>query len=52
MDLPAGKHAIGSKWLYTTKFDPQRRDKRYKSRLVILGNRQKYGVDMSKHLHM
>ena len=47
-DLPAGKTAIGCKWLYTTKYDPQRESTRYKSRLVILGNRQKYGVDFDQ----
>ena len=50
-ELPEGKRAIGCKWLYTTKYDPQRKDTRYKSRLVILGNKQQYGVDyMGRHL--
>lgn len=44
-DLPAGKHVIDCKWLYTTKYDPLRKETRYKSRLVIMGNRQRYGVD-------
>lgn len=44
-DLPTGKTAIGCKWVYTTKYDPQRNCSRYKARLVILGNRQRYGID-------
>ena len=49
-DLPPGKHAIGCKWLYTTKYDPQRNSTRYKSRLVVLGNRQRYGIDYEQTL--
>lgn len=44
-ELPPGKTAIGCKWLFKTKFFPNGSIERYKSRLVILGNHQKFGVD-------
>lgn len=44
-DLPPGKRAIGCKWLYKTKHDRDGNVERNKSRLVILGNNQKYGLD-------
>lgn len=45
-DLPHGKHAIGCKWLYTTKYNPKtEKIERHKSRLVALGNRQREGID-------
>ncbi|KMT12239.1 hypothetical protein BVRB_5g101840 [Beta vulgaris subsp. vulgaris] len=40
-----GKHAIGCKWLYRTKYNPDGSVERHKSRLVILENRQRFGVD-------
>lgn len=43
--LPPNKKAIGCKWLYKTKFRQDSTVERYKSRLVILGCRQIYGVD-------
>lgn len=43
--LPQGKHAIGSKWVYKTKFHPDGTVHKYKARLVILGCHQKQGVD-------
>lgn len=43
--LTPGKKAIGCKWLDKTKFIPQGTVECYKSRLVILGCRQTYGVD-------
>lgn len=43
--LPPGKTAIGCKWLYKIKYSPDGSIERYKSRLVVLGNRQKFGVD-------
>lgn len=46
-DLPAGKQAIGSKWLYKTKYNPDGAIERYKYRLVILGCRKVYGIDFS-----
>lgn len=44
-DLPPGKTAIGCKWLYKIKHNADGTVSRYKSRLVILGNKQRYGVD-------
>lgn len=44
-DLPKGKHVIGCKWLYRIKYRPDGTVERYKARLVVLGNRQRYGVD-------
>lgn len=44
-DLPNGKNPIGCKWLYRTKYNPDGTIERAKARLVVLGNRQKYGTD-------
>ena len=43
--LPPGCKSIGSKWLYKTKYNPNDTIKRHKSRLVILGCKQIYGID-------
>lgn len=43
--LPPGKQAIASKWLYKIKCHSDGSVNRYKARLVIMGNRQKYGID-------
>ena len=43
--LPTGKTAIGCKWLYRIKYNPDGSLERHKSRLVVLGNKQKYGID-------
>lgn len=48
VELPPGKKAIGSKWLYKTKYKPDGAVERYKSRLVILGCRQTYGEDFTE----
>lgn len=45
---PPGKHAIGSKWLYKTKFKADRTIERHKSRLVIQGCSQKKGIDFDE----
>lgn len=47
-DLPPGKKAIGCKWLFKTKYNPDGSVERNKARLVVLGNRQKYGVDYAE----
>ena len=39
------KKAIGSKWLFKTKYLPNGSIERYKVRLVVLGNKQQYGID-------
>ena len=46
--LPPGKTAIGCKWLYKTKYNPDGSIERHKFRLVILGCRQQFGVDYSE----
>lgn len=43
--MPPGKKAIGSKWVYTLKFNSDGTLERHKARLVALGNRQKEGTD-------
>ncbi|KAL4586016.1 hypothetical protein LXL04_010646 [Taraxacum kok-saghyz] len=44
-DLPAGKRAIGSKWVYKVKYKPSGEVERYKARLVAKGFTQMEGVD-------
>ena len=44
-DLPPGKKAIGSKWVYKAKHNKDGSLERLKARLVIQGNHQKYGID-------
>jgi hypothetical protein len=44
-DLPEGRKAIGLEWLYGTKDERDGNPERKKSRLVIMGNRQKFGID-------
>lgn len=44
-DLPPGKKAIGSKWVYKIKHNADGTIERYKPRLVALGNKQIEGVD-------
>ena len=43
--LPAGKHPVGCKWVYTIKQTPEGKVERYKARLVAKGYTQIYGVD-------
>lgn len=47
-ELPPNKHAIGCKWLFKTKFLPDGSVDKYKARLVILGNKQKYRLDYAE----
>ena len=53
--LPTGKTALGCKWIFKTKYDPDGGISRYKARLVAQGCSQKYGVDYqdfgTKYLH-
>lgn len=44
-NLPARRGPIGYKWLFKTKFKADGSIDIHKARLVVLGNRQKYGVD-------
>ena len=43
--LPEGKKAIRSQWLFSIKTRSDGTLDRFKARLVILGNLQKFGVD-------
>nr|GEX64061.1 zinc finger C2H2-type/integrase DNA-binding domain-containing protein [Tanacetum cinerariifolium] len=44
-DLPKGKQAIDSKWVYKIKFKPNGKVEKYKARLVAKGFTQMEGVD-------
>ncbi|GKD72486.1 putative RNA-directed DNA polymerase, partial [Tanacetum coccineum] len=44
-DLPKGKRAISSKWVYKIKFKPNGEVERYNARLVAKGFTQKEGMD-------
>lgn len=44
-DLPEGKKAIGSKWVFDIKGDKDGNVMRFKSRLVAKGCAQQYGID-------
>lgn len=45
VDLPTGKNALPSKWVFKRKTDQQGNIKQYKARLVIKGYAQRKGVD-------
>lgn len=45
VDLPKGKKAIGSKWVYKVKLKSDGSLERCKARLVAKGYNQRYGVD-------
>ncbi|GJU62276.1 retrovirus-related pol polyprotein from transposon TNT 1-94 [Tanacetum coccineum] len=45
VDLPKGKNAIGVKWIYKTKFQPDGSIYKHKARLVVKGYSQVAGVD-------
>ena len=44
-ELPPGRQAIGSKWVYKRKQDADRKLERYKARLVAQGYNQRHGID-------
>ncbi|GJX08848.1 putative RNA-directed DNA polymerase [Tanacetum coccineum] len=44
-DLPNGKRAIDSKWVYKVKYKPNGEVERYKARLIANGFTQTEGVD-------
>ena len=45
MELPEGKKAISSKWVYITKCNADGSIEHYKAHLVIMGNFQRPGQD-------
>lgn len=48
IELPPNKQAIGCKWIFETKLNPDGSVDKYKARLAVLGNKQQYGVDYSE----
>lgn len=44
VSCPSNVHPSGCKWVYSIKLHSNRTLDRYKARLVVLGNKQKYGV--------
>ena len=46
--LPPGKRALGSQWVYRTKYKSNGDVERLKSRLVVLGNHQEAGIDYNE----
>ncbi|KAK1425214.1 hypothetical protein QVD17_20561 [Tagetes erecta] len=47
-DLPKGRKAVGSKWVYKIKHNPDGQVARYKARLVAKGYSQKEGIDFDE----
>ncbi|XP_049345457.1 uncharacterized mitochondrial protein AtMg00810-like [Solanum verrucosum] len=45
VSCPSNVHLIGCKWVYSIKLHSDGTVDRYKVRLVVLGNRQEYGLD-------
>ena len=45
VQCPPNVKAIGCKWIYSIKLCSNDTLDRYKARLVVLGNKQEYGVD-------
>ena len=45
VQLPEGRTAIGSKWIFKIKYNGQGSIERFKGRLVAQGHTQKYGID-------
>lgn len=46
--LPLGKHAIGCKWAYKIKINPDRTIERYKARPVAKGYTQEDGINFAE----
>jgi hypothetical protein len=47
-DLPKGKKLVGSRWVYTYKYNENGTINKYKARLVAQGFSQKYGIDYNE----
>lgn len=47
-ELPQNKQAIGCKWIYKTELNHDGTIDKHKAMLVVLGNRQQYGIDYSE----
>jgi len=47
VDLPAGEKAIGSKWVFAVKRNKMGKVERFKSRIVVKGCAQRYGVNFT-----
>ena len=47
-ELPQDKKALGTKWVHTIKLRVDGTIERHKSRLVVLGNNQKEGLDYTE----
>ena len=45
MPFPIGKKAIGCRWVFAVKFNPDESVAKLKARLVAKGYAQTYGVD-------
>ena len=45
--LPTGKKAIGCRWVFVVKFNPNRSVARLKAHLIAKGHAQTYGIDYS-----
>ena len=45
MDLPKGRKAVGSKWVFKIKTDAEGSVERFKARVVAQGFSQKPGID-------
>ena len=48
MSLPAGKNAVGCRWVYKIKHKANGSIERYKERLVVKGYAQHYGIDYTE----
>ena len=48
VELPAGRKAIGNKWVYKIKRDSNDQVERYRARLVVKGYAQKEGIDFNE----
>ena len=48
VELPEGREAIGSKWVFKVKHDSCGKVERFKGRLVAKGYSQKYGIDFEE----